>query len=42
VKAIRRRSKRGDAEDPTGAPNSERGEAMNSIAGSFGDEGNGF
>jgi hypothetical protein len=32
----------GNARNPSGAPNRERGEAMNSVAGSFDDERNGF
>jgi hypothetical protein len=35
-------SKRGDAGNPSGAPNRERGKVMNSVAGSFEDEGNRF
>ena len=38
----RGKSEGGNAGNPSGAPNRERGEAMNSIAGSFGDERNGF
>ena len=35
-------SEGGDARNPSGAPNREKGEAMNSVAGSFENEGNGF
>jgi hypothetical protein len=35
-------SEGGNVRNPNGAPNKERGEAMNSVAGSFGNERNGF
>jgi hypothetical protein len=35
-------SEGGDAGNPSGAPNKERGEAMNSVVGPFGNERNGF
>ena len=38
----RGRSEGGDAGNPSGAPDRERGEVMNSIAGPFGNEGNEF
>jgi hypothetical protein len=38
----RGRREGGDAGNTSGAPNKEKGEAMNSVASSIGNEGNGF
>jgi hypothetical protein len=38
----RGRSEGGNAGNPSGAPNREKGEAMNSVVGSFRDKRNGF